>query len=262
MRCIIVDDEPIMIKKFLRLSEGIPDLHIVGQFDYAGDALEYAQNHPVELAFLDVAMPVINGISLAKQLRAFRPDILIVFISAYDEYIRDFNEIGGDYYIVKPYSKNTIEMTMERIRLIAQRQQKELYIQTFGNFLVLRNGRPLPFTGKAKEILALVVTRRGKEISNEEIFRTIWDGRHYSNDNMGVYYNALRRLKQTLAKENLSSLLLSTSRGQMINTALFDCDYYAWQDKNMGARDKFEGSFLSEYSWGEYLLADIVNEGY
>ncbi|MBQ8975460.1 MAG: response regulator [Oscillospiraceae bacterium] len=260
MRAIIVDDEPLMLRRFARLSKGIADLNIVGQFECAKDAIEYASENPVELAFLDVAMPVTNGIALAKELRKIRTDILIVFVSAYDEYIWDFNQIGGDYYIIKPYSRQTLEMAMDRIRLLAQRQQKKLYIQTFGRFLLLKDGMPLPLTGKAKEILALVVTRRGKEISNEEIYSTIWEDRPYSNVQMTVYYNALRRLKQFLKKEDLAQLLISTQRGQMINTAMFDCDYYAWQDGNMAKRDRFEGEFLPEYSWGEYILANILNE--
>ena len=262
MRAIIVDDEPIMIRRFVRLSEGIADLNLVGKFENAEDAMEFVKENKVELALLDVKMPITNGVELARQLRQLRPDILIVFISAYDEYIREFNQIGGDDYIIKPYNRETLEMMMERIRLIGVRQHKELYIQTFGRFLVLKDKKPVPLTGKAKEILALVVTRRGKEISNEEIYSTIWENREYSNSSMVVYYNALRRLKRTLAQAGISELLLSTARGQMINTALFDCDYYAWQDKNMGSRDHFEGEFLSEYSWGEYILANIFSEEY
>ena len=251
MRAIIVDDEPIMLRRFARLSADIPDLHLVGEFESAEKALAYARNNPVEVAFLDVAMPITNGVELAKALRIIRPDILIVFISAHDQYIWDFNQIGGDYYIIKPYSKETLEMG---------RQHKELFIQTFGRFTVFRNGKPIPLTGKAKEILALVVTKRGKEISNEEIYSTIWEERPYSNEKMTVYYNALRRLKRLLKEENLQDLLISTQRGQLVNESLFDCDYYAWQDGNMGSRDRFEGEFLSEYSWGEYILADIMNE--
>ena len=97
MKAIIVDDEPIMIRRFVRLSADIPDLNIVAQFESAGEALEYAKTDPVEAAFLDVAMPVVNGVELAKQLRSVRPDILIVFVSAYEEYLHEFNQIGGDY---------------------------------------------------------------------------------------------------------------------------------------------------------------------
>ena len=77
---------------------------------------------------------------------------------------------------------------------------------------------------------------------------------------MTVYYNALNRLKKTLKKAHLDSLLISTQRGQIINTEMFDCDYYAWQDKNMGERDRFDGEFLAEYSWGECILAEMMNE--
>ncbi len=260
MRAIIVDDEPLMLKRFTRLASDIPDLNVVGQFESAEKALCYVAENPFEAAFLDVAMPVKNGVQLAKELRVIRPDVIIVFVSAYDDYLWDFNQIGGDYYILKPYNKETLEMAMERLRLLLQRQQKEVFIQTFGRFLVFRNSKPLPLSGKAKEILALIVTRRGKEISNEEIYSTVWEDRPYGNVEMTVYYNALRRLKQVLKQEHLEDLLISTQRGQLVNTALFDCDYYAWQDNNMGARDRFEGEFMSEYSWGEYILAGILND--
>ena len=260
MRAIVVDDEQIMLKRFERLSKDIKDLHIACTFESAADALLYAADNPVDIAFIDIELPVMNGIDLAMRLREIRSDILIVFVTAYDDYVWQFNRVGGDYYILKPYTKETLDMAMDKIRLMARRQQKRLYIQTFGRFVVKEGDRPLPLTGKAKEILALVVTRRGKEISNEEIYSTIWEGREYNNEQMSVFYNALGRLRRLLKKEGCENLLITTPHGQMINTDMFDCDYYAWQDGNMGERDLFDGEFMSEYSWGEYILATIADK--
>lgn len=260
MRTIVVDDEVMMLRSFMRNSQGIPELNVVAQFQDAEEALDYARENPFELAVLDVRLPRMNGIELAVRLRELYPDILIVFISAYDEYLQEFNAIGGDYYILKPYKRETIEMMAQKMTLLARRLQKEVYIQMFGRFNVLKNGVPLKLRGKTKEIFALVASRRGKEISNEEIYSTIWEDREYSNNNMKVYYNALSRLKHVLAEEDLGNLMLSTQRGQMLNTAMCDCDYFAWQDKNMGVRDRFEGEFLTEYSWGESILAGILND--
>ena len=258
MRAIIVEDESIMIKKFLRLSEGINDLNIVGTFENGENAVNFTKRSTVDVAFLDVSMPVMNGIETAKLLRKIREDIVIVFISAYDEYIREFNRIGGDYYIVKPYDKDILDMAIKRVRLILERQKKQLYIQTFGRFVVFKNSSPINLTGKAKEILALVVTKRGREISNEEIFSTIWENREYSNEKMTVYYNALRRLKNTLREFGIEALLISTTRGQIINTTLFDCDYYDYLDNNPVAKNNFNSEFLSEYSWSEFILANLI----
>lgn len=262
MRAIIVDDEPLMMRKFERLSEGIADLNLVGKFEDPRQALEFMEREAVEAAFLDIEMPVMDGITLAEKLRELRPDIIIVFITAYDEYIKEFNDIGGDYYIIKPYTRKVIENMMEKLRLLSSRQNKDVYIQTFGRFLVKRAGKPIRLTGKAKEILALIVTRHGKEISNEEIYSVIWEGRPYSNANMAVYYNALRRLKEFLREAGLSDLLISTTRGQLLNVDMVDCDYYSWKEKNSDLRSRFEGEFLTEYSWGERMLSDILLEEY
>ena len=126
MRAIIVEDEPIMLRSFLRNSAGISELNIVAQFQNAEDAIAYARKHTFELALLDVGLPKMSGIELAVELRKLYPELLIVFISAYDEYVRDSNQIGGDYYIVKPYKKETIEMMVKKMSVLCDRLRKDV----------------------------------------------------------------------------------------------------------------------------------------
>ncbi len=259
MRAIIVDDEPLMVKKFLRLSSGIEDLEIIGEYTSAEEALKGCAETAPDIAFLDVEMPVMNGMELAKKLREIRKDIMIVFISAYDKYIWDSNKIGGDYYIIKPYKEETLRTVMDKMRLIAHRQRKNIQIITFGKFSVMKDGAPVPLTGKAKEILAAVVTNAGKEISNADIYSLLWEDRPYSNDKMTVYYNALRRLKKALKSAGISDLLISTPHGQMVNTGLFDCDYYEWLNNKKYPLMNVREWFLSEYSWGEYILGEMLD---
>ena len=258
MRAIIVDDEPIMLRSFMRLSSGIPNLNVIAQFGSGEEAISFVEKNAVELAILDIRMPVMNGIELAVKLREIRPNLLIVFISAYDEYVRDSNMIGGDYYIVKPYKRETIEIMVQKMQILSQALHTQIKIQMFGKFNVLKNGVPIPLRGKAKEILALVASRCGKEISNEEIYSIIWEERECINVKMKVYYNALKRLRQTLEEESLEGLLLSTPHGQMINVPMVECDYYTWENAEQHEKVKFDGEFLSEYSWGEVILANVL----
>ena len=255
MKTIMVDDQPAMIEMFLKLAENIEDLDVVGCFTEPSKAIGYAENNEVDAAFIDIIMPETDGIRLAETLRSIKDDILIVFISAHDEYIRDYNRIGADDFIIKPYERKTLEVVTEKLKLLSKRQKKKVYIKTFGVFTVIKDGRAVKLRGKAKEILALLVTKRGREISNEEIFSTIWENREYSNANMGVCYNAFARLRKSLEEAGLEDLLVSTTRGKMLDTSLFDCDYYEWLD---GKRNLFLGEFMSEYTWGEYILADMI----
>ena len=250
MRAILVDDEPLMLKSFMRFSAGISEIHVIAQFNGAEEAIVFAEENSFELALLDIQMPKMSGIELAVKLREFYPELLVVFISAYDEYVRDSNAIGGDDYIVKPYKKETIERMAKKMFLLSKRQHKNIYLQMFGRFNVLKSGVPLPISGKTKEILALIACKRGREISNEEIYTIIWEGRQYSNEHMKTYYNALSRLKRILADSGDGNLLISTPHGQMLNMDLCDCDYFDWLNRNIDSQNRFEGEFLSEYSWG------------
>ncbi len=262
MRTIVVDDEPLMLKSFMRCSAEVPEINVIAQFENPEKALAFAKDNPFELAVLDIQMPKMSGIDLAVKLRELYPELLVVFISAFDEYVRDSNAIGGDDYIVKPYKKETIERMARKMALLSKRQQKDIYLQMFGRFNILKNGVPLSIQGKTKEILALIACRHGKEISNEEIYSTIWEGREYSNEHMKTYFNALGRLKKLLAENGVENLIVSTARGQMLNTELCDCDYFNWLNQNADSRNQFEGEFLSEYSWAEYILAELLNINY
>ncbi|MBQ8994862.1 MAG: winged helix-turn-helix domain-containing protein [Oscillospiraceae bacterium] len=122
--------------------------------------------------------------------------------------------------------------------------------------------KPIALRGKAKEILALIVSRRGKEISNEEIYRTVWENRPYSNSNMTVYYNALRRLRDALEEFGIRDLLISTARGQMVDVSRFDCDYYDWLDGETSGEGVQLEDLFSEYSWSEYLDSSYKDEYY
>lgn len=257
MKAIVVDDEPIMLRSFLRYSEGIKELEIAGTFQYPEEAEEYAKNNRVDLAILDVIMPRITGIELAKRLRAIRPDMLIVFISAHAEFVQESNEINADYYIIKPYTKEIISQMFDRMKILAHGQKKDICIKMLGRFCVCKNDVPIKINGKAKEILALLATKRGKEVSNEEIYSTLWEERPYGNVEMKVYFNAYNRLKKSLEQAGIENLLISTSRGKMLNVNLVECDYYNWLDGNSDSTEKYEGEFLSEYSWGEYILGEL-----
>ena len=256
MRAILVEDEPLMIHAFMRLSKDIEDLIVEEAFEYAEDAVEYADSHPFEIAFLDIELPGMNGIECARKLREQNPELLIVFVSAYDDYLHEYNQIGGDDYLIKPYTKETIEKMMEKMRLLVCRQKRKIEVQMFGRFVVKKDGVPVPLRGKAKEILAFILMKHGKEVSNEEIYSTIWESREYSNVHMTVYYNALKRLKDSLEKFGLKEMIFSTARGQIANTEVFECDYYNWLNED---QKTFENEFLSEYSWGEYILGNLIN---
>lgn len=106
MRIIILDDELSALNTFL--PHILDDTKIECQMfmNEPVRAVEYVKNNPVEVAFLDIKMPSANGIEVAKKMLFHKPDIKIVFISAYAENEeRIIKELDGKVagFCHKPY---------------------------------------------------------------------------------------------------------------------------------------------------------------
>jgi DNA-binding LytR/AlgR family response regulator len=102
MNCIIVDDEPLAREAIQLLVSGIKDLHLTGSFNSANTASKFMQDHSVDLIFLDVQMPGINGIDFA---RTIPKETLVIFTTAFSEYALDSYEVEAIDYLVKPVQK-------------------------------------------------------------------------------------------------------------------------------------------------------------
>nr|MBT6355253.1 response regulator [Pelagibacteraceae bacterium] len=83
INCIILDDEPLAIKVITNFIQKIDFLNCIGSYSNANDSMETLKKHKVDLMFLDINMPFIDGISFLKSLE--NPPRTII-TSAHSEY--------------------------------------------------------------------------------------------------------------------------------------------------------------------------------
>jgi DNA-binding LytR/AlgR family response regulator len=124
MKCIIVDDEPLARKGIKMLMDKMPGLELAGEFGDAETTALFLSENEVDLIFLDIQMPGMNGIEFAKTIGY---KTLVIFTTAYTEYALDSYEVDAIDYLVKPVSlprfrravtkaKNYIELLSEEVR--------------------------------------------------------------------------------------------------------------------------------------------------
>ena len=132
-------------------------------------------------------------------------------------------------------------------------------IRTFGYFDVFVDGRPVMFRHeKAKELLALLVDRQGGYISSEEAISFLWEDEPASPVVLSRYRKVSMRLKNILEEYGIAQIVESVNGKRRIVPEAVDCDLYVYLSQEAASGDLFTGSYLTNYSWGETTLGDLL----
>src|SRR5690625_198134 len=98
MREILVDDEMLALNYLKNALDKIGDYEVVGTYTNPVKAYNQIDDLEIDVAFLDIEMPGMNGIELAEKLLEKRPHLLVVFVTAYENYaIKAFEVNSIDY---------------------------------------------------------------------------------------------------------------------------------------------------------------------
>jgi two-component system LytT family response regulator len=100
LRCLIVDDEPLAHEVILKYIGDVPFLETVGRCYLATEALSFLSSRQVDLIFLDIRMPKLNGLDFLSTLRQ-RP--LVIITSAHEEHALESFELEVCDYLLKPF---------------------------------------------------------------------------------------------------------------------------------------------------------------
>ena len=115
IRCLIVDDEPAARGALKSLLEPEPDIEIAGELADGETAVRFLRTAPVDLLFLDIQMPEMDGFEVLRQLDGAGIPV-IIFVTAYDQYaLRAFDSEAVDY-LLKPYSDERFHQALARAR--------------------------------------------------------------------------------------------------------------------------------------------------
>ena len=101
IKCAIVDDEPLAVELLASYVKKTPFLELCGTYSNATDALHGISEQPVDLLFLDIQMPELNGLELSKMLPE---STRIVFTTAFNQYAVDGFRVNALDYLLKPIS--------------------------------------------------------------------------------------------------------------------------------------------------------------
>ena len=114
LTCVIIDDEPLALDLLANYCAQVKLLELKGQFHDPLVALAFIQDHPVDVAFVDIHMPRITGLQLAQLLP--KPGPQVIFTTAYHQYAVQSYELSAADYLLKPIAFDRFLQAVNKVR--------------------------------------------------------------------------------------------------------------------------------------------------
>ncbi len=217
MEILLVEDDIDLQKvlaQYLELSG-----FTVHTANHGKHALEVYRKHHTDLCVLDVMMPVMDGFTLAGEIRALDPDMPIVFLTAKNQKEDRLKglKIGADDYITKPFEAEELVL---RINNILKRARKATEMKTesvqlgklqimFNELMIEDNGNHYSLTTRESELLRYLMDHPNTLLTREQILEELWGKNDYFlGRSMDVFISRLRKYLQSEP-----SVSLETKRG-------------------------------------------------
>lgn len=112
LTCAIIDDEPLAAELLESYAKKTPELHLVGVYGSAVEAMKELRNNPVDLLFLDIQMPEFSGMEFAGILPK---KTKVIFTTAFDRYAIDGYKVNAADYLLKPISYDSFVLSVNRV---------------------------------------------------------------------------------------------------------------------------------------------------
>ncbi len=252
MRILAVDDEQDALDILVNaITDALPDSEI-HSFSNPQVALEYSKQNPPDIAFLDITMPGMTGLDLAKRLKGINVKTNIIFATGYASYASEAFSLHASGYLMKPISRKDVQRELSNLRNPLDITKKRVFVRTFGNFDIFVDGENLHFSRKpAKELLAYLIDRKGSGVSRKEMCSVLLRDDAFTRKSQDYLTKIAKELLKTLDSVGAANIVNLDRGDYFVIPDNFDCDAYDYLKGYPDAFNNFYGEYMSQYPWAE-----------
>jgi len=242
-------------KELNSLEEKIKEInnkYIIGSFSDEKMAKQFCDDNHIDVAFIDYDL-----VGFAKKLQKKNPSINLIFMNKNKSYQEDALSLKASAYLFKPISKAMIEKELAELRYPVKENEILLRVQCFGNFSVFKNdGEIIKFSrNKAKEVLAYLVYKRGSDVTAKEMAAVLFEDDLDIDKQMSYLHQIFYTLNKDLEAVGAGSVLVRKYNSSSIDVSKIDCDYYRFNKNDAFAKRLYNGEFMMQYEWADYVTA-------
>ncbi|MGN0367512.1 MAG: response regulator [Wujia sp.] len=253
MKILICDDE-IYVREETRdtVLSACPQAECFDTGDVQ-EALEYVKTSHPDIVLLDIEMPQMDGLCMARKIKQLSAHTNIIFVTAYSQYAVDAFSMYVSGYLLKPLTEDAVRKAFANLRQPVLQEEQKLVVRCFGNFEVFYQGKPLMFARtRAKEVFAYLVDLRGASANTTELCAVLWEDSADAQRNKHYLRNLLSDIRKTLSSIGMEDAFVTMRNSFSVNPERLECDYYRFLENDPVARGEYHGEYMKQYSWAEF----------
>jgi len=222
-------------------------------------ALAAARKYEIDIAVIDAALPELSGLDFGQYLQDLYPNVNLIYLSSDKTLGFDALRQHASGILPKPIVETELRRELNELRFPQpQNDRKRLFAQTFGNFELFVDGKPVVFKyTKTKEIVAILINNRGAQTTNGEIIATLWEDDGAPDKKVSYLSNLRQDLQNTFTRLRLTGLILKQRGSLAIAADRIECDLYDWLEKRQASKYQYLGDYMNQYSWPEVMHAQL-----
>ncbi|WIV11952.1 LytTR family DNA-binding domain-containing protein [Proteiniborus sp. MB09-C3] len=171
-RCLIVDDEMPARQELIYILRGIEGIDVVGEASHGMEALERIEELKPDIVFLDIQMPQMSGIEVARRLSYKDENVpIIIFVTAYDQFALEAFEVNAIDYLLKPIREDRLEKSLKKIISTEKEKPRKDKLEKLIEYVELN-------TKKALQRISLYHQGRLIPIETKDIIYITTEGRN------------------------------------------------------------------------------------
>lgn len=277
MKVILIDDEQLALKYLEYQLNMIGGFEIIGKYTDPMIGKRAVEENDIDIVFLDIRIPELNGIELAERLLEQKPELNVVFITTYEQYAIKAFELNALDYVLKPVRLERLKLTTQRIKQLKAEPDRPtplsqiLSIQLFGHFMLVDHNQKsitLQFrTSKAQELFFFLLHHRDKVVSKALLNELLWPDFDIAKASSQLY-TAVYHIRKTIEPFSDRIILHNAAEGYVLKVNqiaidVVDVDQFLQKDITLSSNtveeyERILGVMKDEYlegfqfDWAEY----------
>lgn len=263
MKVYLVDDEQPCLDELACLFSQYSEIELAGTYKSSVKALEAIGKNQPDVVFLDIDMPRMSGLELARRIQEKHTGVIIIFVTAYAGYALDAYKAYPLDFLVKPVLDEQLEQTMHHLRLqyalLHPEEEKHyrLNIKCFGSFEISASCEVRFPTRRVRELFLYLISRQGCAAKREQLLDALFAGRSDRNT-LNNLYVSISRLRTLLDCCDKSRQLIRLTEDNALFIAPGVCDYvdfmaFAGQNAALSEKNAEEAARALALYRGPYL---------